>query len=145
MSISGEQIMNEAKETAAASETARFELLEEEQVLDRRTGLIWTRADVPGGPMDWKAAQAACAALELGGVRTWRLPTVEELFCLADRARYSPAIDPVFECASDFYWTSTPAAYSPGVYAWVVGFLAGDSFWRHQSYDYPVRAVRSSQ
>jgi Protein of unknown function (DUF1566) len=114
-------------------------------VLDNTTGLIWTVEETKGMP--WKKAQAAVKKLDTAGFKDWRLPTVEELFLLADRTKHSPAIDTAFfpKCKSDWYWTSTPAAYSPGDYAWVVDFDGGGAGWLGQGHDFCVRAVRASQ
>jgi Protein of unknown function (DUF1566) len=114
-------------------------------VLDNTTQLIWTVKET--ARMTWKKAGAAVKKLDTAGFADWRLPTVEELFMLADRTKHSPAIDTAFfpECKSDWYWTSTPAAYSPGDYAWVVDFSYGYADWDYQDSDYYVRAVRASQ
>jgi Protein of unknown function (DUF1566) len=114
-------------------------------VLDNTTALIWTVEETKGMP--WKKAQAAVKKLDTAGFKDWRLPTVEELFLLADRTKHSPAIDTAFfpSCKSDWYWTSTPAAFSPGVYAWGVYFYYGNAGWYNQGYGLCVRAVRASQ
>lgn len=61
--------------------------------------------------------------------KNWRLPTVDELFALADRTKFAPAIDERFfpKCKSGWYWTGTPAADSPADYAWQVYFYSGGS------------------
>jgi hypothetical protein len=114
-------------------------------VLDNRTSLVWTVKETK--PMAWKKAHAAVAKLDIAGFTDWRLPTVEELFLLADRTKYSPAIDTAFfpDCKSDWYWTSTPAASSPGDCAWYVNFGLGDAYWNVRGGNLPVRAVRASQ
>jgi hypothetical protein len=114
-------------------------------VLDNTTSLIWTVEETKR--LTWKKAQAAVAKLDTAGLNDWRLPTVEELFLLADRTKYSPAIDTAFfpGCKSDWYWTSTPVASSPGVFAWAVGFDSGNSDWGVHGYGIFVRAVRASQ
>ena len=114
-------------------------------VLDNTTQLVWTVKETK--PLTWKKAQTAVAKLDVAGFTDWRLPSVEELFMLADRTKHSPAIDTVFfpDCKTDWYWTSTPAAYSPGGYAWLVGFYNGTAYWLNQDYDFHVRAVRASQ
>jgi hypothetical protein len=116
-------------------------------VSDSHTGLTWSAEDVGGKRFTWEQAKAAVAALTLGGFTDWRLPTCDELLTLVDRSRYSPAIDTgAFpSCRSDWYWTSTPAAYSPGGCAWVVGFYGGDADWVSHDGSLLVRAVRASQ
>jgi Protein of unknown function (DUF1566) len=123
---------------------ARFEV-EGDVVSDRSTGLIWSRENVAGGSMKWAAAKEACAKLKLGGHDDWRLPTIRELLTLVDYERHAPAIDPVFKCDASYYWTSTPAASSPGACAWGVSFGNGSAGWYDRGYGYYVRAVRASQ
>ena len=114
-------------------------------VLDHTTNLIWTVKET--ARLSWKKAAAAVAKLDTAGFKDWRLPTVEELFLLGDRSKHSPAIDTAYfpDCKSDWYWTSTAAASSPGECAWVVFFGCGFAGWRHQDDGFHVRAVRASQ
>ena len=126
-------------------EGLRFQV-DGDTVLDRTTGLMWSRENVPGGSMNWKAAAEACNVLKLGGHSDWRLPTIRELLTLVDYERHDPAIDTeAFKCESAYYWTSTPAASSPVGYAWIVGFGTGNASWVVQDYVLHVRAVRASQ
>jgi Protein of unknown function (DUF1566) len=112
---------------AAAPAPARFEI-RDEVVLDRRTGLMWTRGNVPGGRMPWATAQKAAAGVSLGGHSDWRLPTIRELLTIVDYERSSPSIDTsLFECESAWYWSATPYKPSPGGYAWFVNFNDGYS------------------
>jgi Protein of unknown function (DUF1566) len=122
----------------------RFTRLDD-AILDSKTGLIWSLQETE--PMNWKDAQTHCASLSLLGFSDWRLPACDELLTLVDRSRVSPAIDVEFfpKCKSDWYWTSTPTACSPGVYAWVVDFGNGFSGWDDRDDDGCVRAVRASQ
>jgi hypothetical protein len=114
-------------------------------VLDNTTQLIWTVKET--ARYTWKKAAAAVKKLDTAGFTDWRLPTVEELFLLADRTKHSPAIDTTFfpDCKSDWYWTATPAACSPGGFAWLVVFSFGFASWYHQVNANFVRAVRASQ
>lgn len=120
------------------------EATEWEAVLDTRSNLIWSREVLPR--MNFKKALAAPAKLTTAGFKDWRPPTVEELFCLADRTRYSPAIDTAFfpDTPSAWFWSSTVDASSSD-YAWVVYFDGGYSLWNHQGSESHVRAVRSGQ
>ncbi|GAA0721543.1 DUF1566 domain-containing protein [Dokdonella soli] len=113
-------------------------------VLDSSAGLMWSAADVGDDEMTWQEATDACAKLNLGGFTDWRLPTVEELFPLADRSRYSPAIDTAFfpTCKSDWYWTASPVASNPDD-AWIVGFDYGGAYLYYRGFQCRVRAVRS--
>jgi hypothetical protein len=86
-------------------------------VTDRATGLMWQKGDSRSA-MDWQAALAYSAALELAGHDDWRLPNAKELQSLVDYtraldaldpARRGPAINPVFSVATpeSWYWTGT--------------------------------------
>jgi len=54
-------------------------------VTDTLTGLMWTKATVATGKTH-KQAIAAAKKLDVAGHKDWRMPTVEELFLLADRS-----------------------------------------------------------
>ena len=110
-------------------------------VRDNNSGLIWATKSIKVS--SHAEAEKAAAALDLMGHKGWRLPTVEELFLLADRTRRSPAIDTDFfpDTKNDWYWSSSPYAGSSG-YAWGVGFLDGDGYFRNRGNDGFVRAVR---
>lgn len=112
-------------------------------VVDNTTGLMWSRAS-SSESMTHAAAEEYCKNLRTGGFSDWRLPTVEELFLLADRSRFRPAIDTdAFpDTKSDWYWTASPDASDPA-YAWFVSFYNGDASINHRDYDAFVRAVRS--
>ena len=115
-------------------------------VIDNTTGLMWDASE--GDRMTWKDAGEHVKTLTLAGFTDWRLPTVEELFCLADRTKFNPAIDTAFfpKCEGGWYWSSTIDASSPGDCAWYVFFSYGYSLCYYlQSYGGLVRAVRSRQ
>jgi hypothetical protein len=111
-------------------------------VTDRTTDLTWSRGNVGGKHLNWADAKKACEALSLCGHKDWRLPTIQELLTLVDYERKEPAIDPAFQCESNWYWTSTAAASSPSGCAWVVYFSGGTSSWGSRDYELCVRAVR---
>ena len=136
----------EGSAASAAIFGKRFVEISVGEVLDKTTGLIWTRDNVGDEELDWADAKKACAKLELGG-RSWRLPTVQELLTLVNYERTEPAIDvEAFpSCKSACYWTSTPYASSPSGYAWCVNFDDGGSGWLDQGSEFFVRAVRASQ
>jgi hypothetical protein len=114
-------------------------------VTDLRQGLMWSKATIVTECTTHAKAEQACASLDLAGHTDWRLPTVEELFLLADRSRKEPAIDTdVFpDTQSDWYWTSTLSAWSSDC-AWVVIFGSGYADFVRRDYNYALaRAVRS--
>lgn len=114
-------------------------------VEDTKTGLIWDAGE--SERMNFKAALEHPKTLTVAGFTDWRLPTAEELFSLADRTKFDPAIDTAFfpKCTGSWYWSSTVDASSPGDYAWVVFFSNGNSGYGSQSSRGLVRAVRSRQ
>jgi hypothetical protein len=91
--------------------------------------------------VDYATAEKACAALGEG----WRLPTRAELESILDLTRHKPAADPERfpDMKSDWYWSSTPCAWSSD-HAWCVGFGYGnvDDLRRDLS-DAFARAVRA--
>ncbi|HEY6923262.1 MAG TPA: DUF1566 domain-containing protein [Steroidobacteraceae bacterium] len=131
ISATGEQLADDATEWVA--------------VLDTKQGLIFTVAE--SGEMEQPEAVEYVKTLEIGTLKDWRLPTVEELFLLADRSRVRPAIDTKYfpDCKSDWYWTGTLFSGSPGGCAWLVDFDGGSASWDYQGSLGFVRAVRPGQ
>ena len=108
-------------------------------VVDRATGLMWSKAD-SGKGMDWQAALAWVQARNREkylGHDDWRLPSAKELQSIVDYARSpdsssSAAIDPLFTCTqikneagqADYpcYWTATTHGSSVGRAAVYISF-----------------------
>jgi len=114
-------------------------------VLDNDTKLIWSLAAAKA--KSWQHADEIAKSTTIAGL-LGRLPTRKELLTLVDDTRYNPAIDTAFftECPTDdWYWTSTPAAPSPGDCAWIVHFGSGCASWNNRDSSGFVRAVRASQ
>jgi hypothetical protein len=113
--------------------------------IDKRSGLM--RAINPFGDkrFTWQEAMDACKGLSVAGFTDWRAATVEELFLMADRSRFNPAVDPTEypDIETDWYWSSTVDAESPEGCAWGVNFGHGRSYLYVQSYHGRVVAVRS--
>jgi hypothetical protein len=116
-------------------------------VLDTTTDPIWSAEDVSTKRLTWKQAKAAVAKFELLGAHDWQLPTRVQLLSLVDDTCADPAIDVAFfpSCKPNFYWSSTPAAFSPAVCAWFVYFYDGSAYYFDQDDNYFVRAVRPRQ
>lgn len=114
-------------------------------VRDNDTGLIWTHAaNIAAARVNHAAAAEAASKLRYMDRADWRLPTIEELFLLADRSRFKPAIDTdAFpDTRSDWYWASSLCAGYDD-YAWIVNFWGGSAHWGHRGHDVAyVRAVR---
>ena len=116
-------------------------------VTDAVTGLVWQQT-VPAQRRSWSAAKDVCQALVLGGRDDWRLPSRIELVSLIEHRRSDPSLDltafpftPGAGLASDWFWTSTPAAGAPEK-AWYVYFYFGYPDIDEQSSEFAVRCVR---
>jgi hypothetical protein len=92
-----------------------------EWVLDRLTGLLWSKT-VDGRLFGFEGAAAHCAAMGEG----YRLPTAIELISLVDYTRPSPTIDPALGSPLDYFWSSSLLAGDPAR-AWLVYFGDGHS------------------
>lgn len=100
-----------------------------------------------GDSVTFKKAQAAAEKHEAYGWQ-WRLPTVEELFLVADRTNAKERLDPNFFPDAEGYeytWSGTVDAESPSDYAWDVYLGNGYCLRGLQGGDYFVRAVRAGQ
>lgn len=102
----------------------RFRLTEE-TALDLLTGLTWLRnAEPVGGPLPWQEALAAVRRLNeqgTAGIRSWRLPNINELESLVDCGRHSPALSenhPFFR-VREVYWSSTTSCFETD-WAWAL-------------------------
>lgn len=112
-----------------------------EQVWDRSTGLIWTRATI-AQEVDHDDALQAALKCDVGGNK-WQLPTRGDLLTLVDDTRHKPAIDTEAfpDTKNDWYWSSTPTAWSASA-AWIVYFDLGLAYDLDRDYHACVRAVR---
>jgi hypothetical protein len=129
---------------AGQAAPAGFEI-RDDVLIDLARGLMWSRADVVPKGCNHATAEQACRDLRLHGFDDWRLPTRAELLTLVDDTRHEPAIDTAAfpSCKSNWYWTSTPCAWSSG-YAWLVSFSGGGAgYVRRDYYLALARAVRS--
>lgn len=90
-----------------------------ETVLDRLTGLVWTRcADLANRWTTWDDAFEVVAELNRshsGGRSSWRLPTINELESLVDASTHTPALprSQPFQDVQEAYWSSTTSAFEP--------------------------------
>lgn len=116
------------------------------QVHDTQTHLIWLVAVIK--VKNWQQAMDQAAAFSLGG-ETWRAPTRNELFTLADVERRSPCIDTAFfpNTPSDWFWSSSSVVGWPED-AWGVNFYDGYVNNNHREragFVRPVRVARPRQ
>jgi hypothetical protein len=89
----------------------RFEaVMDGEAVLDKETGLTWTRDANLDGEKTWFGAVYFCRNLAIGNRMGWRLPTVEELSTLLDTSQTDklPSEHPFVNVQLDVYWSATP-------------------------------------
>jgi len=88
-------------------------------VLDRLTGLVWTRnADLAGRWTTWDEAFGVVTKLNrnrIGRRSSWNLPTINELESLVDASRHTPALPSghPFENVQEAYWSSTSSGFEP--------------------------------
>ena len=111
-------------------------------VYDSKLDVTWDKAfhAMP----DWHHAHVLPRLLKVAGFTDWRAPTVEELYCLADRRRAYPVIDTYFfpDTPSERFWASDAWAPSHADCAWIVHFGGGSSCWVRCGAAGFVRAVR---
>lgn len=107
----------------------------EEVVLDRLTGLAWTRsANIAGFPLRWQEALDYVADMNRRsafGYSDWRLPNRRELRSLLSYQTRKPALPeghPFVDLFLGWYWTSTTAAINPS-YAWYVHMEGARMFY----------------
>lgn len=127
-------------------------------VHDSKTGLVWqqnsadtnhdgsvTSAPYPAGDtMKWQDAMDYCKELEYAGRTDWRLPDLQELTTLVDYVRSYPAIDQLFQCESDYYWSASTYE-EDGNEAWYIHFNFGSDHWKAKDKRAFVRCVRKDQ
>jgi len=115
----------------------------EDSIKDNYTGLIWQK-QTSSKEMKWDEAKAYCKAQTTDNQK-WRLPTYNELYYLADRSKYNPAIDKsYFDMPNDDYpwfWSNTEYA-NDKTQAWVVSFSNGNDGWGSKTDSNFVRCVR---
>ena len=119
---------------------------DKEVVLDTQTNLIWQDdSNTSSQTQTWTNAIAYCETSRLGGYNDWHLPNLNELYYLANREKFNPALDSGFTYVStSFYWSSTTfALYSS--YAWGVNFFVGYVSNNYKANSYYVRCVRAIQ
>lgn len=127
-----------AKEVAIV----RFAVSTDGKVVDHKTALTWQQAD-DGITRNWQEATEYCRALVLGDKADWRLPSIAELETIIDYSRYDPAIDPVFECGLESYWSSSTVLSNLSG-AWHVVFAHGNVLAATKNNNYYARCVRGT-
>lgn len=126
----------------------RFEQYDE-VVLDRLTGLIWTRnANLAEFPLRWQEALDHISGMNRGkafGYSDWRLPNRRELRSLISHQTKKPSLPeghPFKNIFLGWYWTSTTAMINTS-YAWYVHMEGARMFYGNKEQSclfWPVRA-----
>ncbi|MCW0398742.1 hypothetical protein NB688_000556 [Xanthomonas sacchari] len=106
-------------------------------------GLMFSATHVTETDVAQAECEAACKSLTLAGHNDWELPTIDQLQLVIDRSRHNPAINTDFfrDIENDWYWSTTPAAWSSAS-AWVVDFGYGGVYNYPRGYDGFALAVR---
>ena len=127
----------------------RFDVLDN-AVLDRLTGLVWTRnANMTAFPLAWQEALDHIATMNRDkafGFTDWRLPNRRELRSLMSHQTRKPALPeghPFVNVFSGWYWTSTTAAINTA-YAWYVHMEGARMFYGQKEQfflTWPVRGM----
>ncbi len=122
-------------------------------VLDRLTGLIWTRNANPLElPLTWQEAFEYIEKMNRDGAfgySDWRMPNRKELRSLLSYQTKKPALPeshPFENVFSGWYWTSTTAAINPA-YAWYIHMEGARMFYGEKRQFFllwPVRGRVSS-
>lgn len=112
---------------------------EDGTIFDINTNLLWQKSS-PDKVLAWQKAKEYCESLTLAGYNDWRLPTREELEYLINR-KYCPAIDPIFECKSNMYCSSSTDEIFPNVIG-CINFDEGYVAYGYKKEAIFVRAVR---
>jgi hypothetical protein len=120
----------------------------EEVVLDRLTGLTWTRNANPAEfPLKWQEALDYVSGMnqeEVFGFSDWRLPNRRELRSLISHQTKKPALPeghPFINVFLGWYWTSTTSMINPA-YAWYVHMEGARMFYGNKEQSsllWPVR------
>jgi hypothetical protein len=127
-------------------------LLGNETVIDRQTGLMWTKnASLLDLPQSWAEALNTIKALNKSGhygYHDWKIPNRKELFSLMSYETINPSLPighPFINVFSGYYWTSSTCARLPNQ-AWYI-HLGGARVFKGMKYGsymvWPVRTVEN--
>ena len=128
---------------------SRF-LLEKKTVIDRQTGLMWTKnASLLDFPLSWVEALNNIKDLNKSvfyGYQDWKIPNRKELFSLITHNTINPSLPighPFTNVFASYYWTSSTCARLPAQ-AWYI-HLGGARVFKGMKYSsymvWPARTV----
>lgn len=107
-----------------------------EIVIDKKTGLHWTKRPL-GGEFTFDEA----TKIRRGD---WRVPTAEELSTILDYSCEIPACSREFEFTTEaemLFWTSSSYIGDP-YYSWYVNFYDGSIGYTQRDTEFAVRLVK---
>lgn len=136
-----------------------FALHDDGTVTHHTTGLMWMRCSLG---QEWTGSTCAGLAVNLpwvdafsaaeqhvfAGYSDWRMPTLDELKSITERACWNPAINSAIfpNTPANWFWTSSSVARSPILnyqdFSWYVEFYYGNSNYIHPDARNNVRLVR---
>ncbi len=116
-----------------------------ETIIDNITGLIWQKED-DNILRKWSDASEYCDGISLNESEDFRLPTIQELVSITDKARFNPAINPIFINTknSSNYWSSS-LDNTNTLNAWFVFFYAGHALSGSKNSLNYIRCVSESK
>jgi hypothetical protein len=114
---------NGTKANNITTDTERYKDNGDQTVTDKKTGLIWQKAEVVDVSLE--QAKQSVGELSVGGYNDWRMPTILELLSIVDTSLNKPPFsDMLGSSESEYFWSSES---TPGVTdrAWVLNAGGG--------------------
>jgi Protein of unknown function (DUF1566) len=121
----------------------QLEVLSPFLVVDQESGLTWASKRLPE-LLTWPDAITACANLDSGGFRDFRLPTRIELFSIMFFRNPGQKWRSEFENVGGSYWTRSQNATDPQR-AWALDFNTGTAYSESKTFLLKVQCVRSGR
>jgi hypothetical protein len=137
---------------------AGFQLNADGTVLDKSTGLMWSRCLLGQSwqsdtssctgtavQLNWQEALIAARDSELAAYRSWRLPNAKEALTLIERSCVDPAINLIAfpGSNSENIWTGTTVVNQPER-SWAIAMYSGKNNSKEKSTRLYLRLVRFS-
>src|SRR4051812_18349661 len=101
-----------------------------EAVFDKTTNLMWS-VEIPKVEINYDGAEITVKNIKTAGFQNWQIPTIEQLFLLADRTNTNPVIDTDFfpnipKNPENWFWSCTTYKDAwNSKYKWVLEFYYG--------------------
>lgn len=142
------------KEGVVASAPDSHFIVNDQEVTDIKTGLIWQKCNIGQSGDDchmayperftWSEALEATEDERKKTGKLWRLPSVEEFLTITEKRCLEPSINlNIFpNTFSSGYWAASPDSEGLKL-AWSVSFSYGNSYYYSKVYSNYIRLVRS--